>query len=130
MLLEEFLAGIGREATDATVYAYKVINGLYMTDTLETKESAYDFFKRNRNDFNWIDELDIGRGGKVINTCKKLMDEEKAKKLINGWFCFEIDKIEICGPAYYEATDWNFIRFMVKGYSRVLWNDALYDIYR
>lgn len=130
MLLEEFLTGIGRDATDATVHAYKVINAHYMADKLRTKEDAYEFFKRNQHDFNWIDELDIGHGQNVANTCNHLMTEDSARKLINLWYGFELDKIEICGPAYYDATDWNMIRFMVKGYSRVVWDGQLYDIFR
>jgi hypothetical protein len=67
---------------------------------------------------------------KAENTCKRIISSDEAKNIIHDQFCFERDKIEICGPAYYEATDWNFIRFMVKGYSRVYCNDSLYDVWR
>ena len=130
MLYEEFLKGIEREGTEATQYAFKLINRAYMGDKFLTKEQAYESFLRNSNNYDWIDVLDVGHGRKVENTCKTLMDEKDARNLINEWFGFELDKIEICGQAYYEATDWNLIRFMVKGYPRVLWNDQLYDIYR
>jgi hypothetical protein len=134
MLYGEFLTGTDNEGNshlESIQYAYEVINRLYMKDILATHEDCYEFYRRNRYDFQWIDELKIGpRGAKAENTCKKIISGDEAKDLINEQFAFERDKIEICGPAYYEATDWNFIRFMVKGYPRIYWNDSLYDIWR
>jgi hypothetical protein len=133
MLYGEFLIGTDNEGKghlESLQHAYEVINALYMNDKLKTKEDCYECYRRNKNDFSWIDELDIGRGQKAENTCKRIISEEEAKNIINEQFAFERDKIEICGTAYYEATDWNFIRFMVKGYSRVYWNDGLYDVLR
>jgi hypothetical protein len=130
VLLEEFCKGIGEPVTEATAAAYKVLNAMYMADKMGTKEEVYDRFLRSRNDWMWIDKPQIGHGRYAINTCKTLMDDDEAVALIADWFGFQPELIRICGPAYYEATDWNYIRFMVKGYPRVLHNDSLWDVWR
>jgi len=130
MLFEEFLKGIGQENTDSTRYAYQVINRLYMNTEFAVKSHAYEHYRRNRKLFDWVDTMIIGPGLKVENTCTKYLEEADALRLINRLFAFEKDKIVICGPAYYAATDWNLIRFTVKGYPRVLWNGKLFDIIR
>lgn len=127
---EEFLTEFDRSPSDGMQYAYDKAEFLYNTDKLSTVEEVYNWCKNRMNEFNWIDELDIGQGQTLKNTCREVICDEKAKKLISDWYGFSYDQIEICGPAYYEATDMNFIRFMVKGYARCLCDDGLYDILR
>ena len=130
MLYTEFLNGIDRSDSEAMQHAYKVMNGRYMEDGFDTKEDVYIFFNRwEHSTFNWIDDLCIGKGKKAKNSCKTGITEEEAIIIINGLFCFESDKIQICGAAYYEATDLNFIRFEVNGYRRVFCDDTLWDIW-
>jgi hypothetical protein len=100
MLYSEFLIGTNNEGNghlESLQYAYEVINQLYMTDKLKTHEECYECYLRNRYDFQWIDDLEIGPGGrKAENTCKEIIDSEKAKDIINDEFGFERDKIKIC----------------------------------
>jgi hypothetical protein len=130
MLYREFLTGTDREASDGMAYAYEKINHLYMTDKLRFKEDCFECFKRNINDFLWVDELDIG-GRKAENHCNAgdLISEENAKKEIAEEFGFDLNKIEICGPAYYSCSDLNFIRFIVSSYSWVMEDGQLYSVW-
>lgn len=132
MLYGEFLNGIEREHTQGTAYAYKVINNLYMEDKLKTHEDCYNFFNRNRNDFLWVDELNLGKGKKAVkpDNLTEEITEERAIEIINGEYGFERDKIEICATPYFDAWDFNFIVFSVKGYARVMQDGALYDVWR
>jgi hypothetical protein len=136
MLYEEFLRGTNNEDRghlESVWAAYEFLNKRYMGDDryLRTKEDCYKCYLENyRHDFDWIDDPDIGLEWKIENTCKRIISAGEATNIINEWFGFERDKIIICGKAYYEATDWNYIRFIVKGYTRVLWNDRLYDVWR
>lgn len=132
MLYEEFLKGTESEPSESTRYAYRVINKLYMEDEIKTKTEAYKFYKRCKEDFDWIDKLEIGHGESVKKNdrLKCIISDDEAKRIINKEFCFEIDKIDICSTPYFEAYDFNFIVFIVKGYPRVYIDGKLYDIYR
>jgi hypothetical protein len=134
LLYSEFLEGTGKPESEGMAYAYKVINKLYQDDKLGSKLEAYGYYSKNRTDFNWLDEMYIGHSQYCPKpeglTASDIISEEAAKKIINKEFCFEIDKIEICGTPYYYATDFNYITFMVRGYARVFINGDLHDIYR
>ena len=57
MLYSEFLHGINysRKATDGTLYAYEVINRMYMEDKLNTHEECYNYFDIHKDEFLFID---------------------------------------------------------------------------
>jgi hypothetical protein len=133
MLYEEFARGTNNEDRshlESVFAAYEFLNKRYMEDDryLRTKEDCYECYLENyRHDFDWVDDPNID-GLKIKNTCKRIISSDEAADIINEWFGFERDKIMICGKSYYEATDWNYIRFMVKWYPRVLWNGWLYGV--
>lgn len=132
MLYNEFLKGTGKEPSEGMIYAYQIINELYMSDQLNSHDEAFKYYSRHKYDFEWVDELDIGRGytAKKLDHLNGIISEDKAKDIINKEFCFEIDKIQVCGTPYFEAYDFNHIVFIVNGYSRAYSNGTLYDIVR
>jgi len=137
MLYDEFLTGIATHdykpcSSPAIEYAYQIINALYMADKLDSKEAAIIYYHRYIDRFSWLDELSIGHGhnAKKSDSLTARITDEEAKQLINREYCFELEHIQICGPAYYAATDWNHIPFMIKGYARIYSNGSLWDIYR
>jgi hypothetical protein len=131
MLYSEFLNGTESTPSDATAYAYDVINKMYMADKLTDHKSCYDYYKSHKGTFTWVNDLDIGHGfnAKKSSNLNELITEQRAKEIINKEFCFELDKIEIVGCAYFDVWDFNHIVFTVKGYPRAYNNGQLYDIY-
>lgn len=88
---------------------------------------------------------------KLEQSAYKQLNETEAKALINRWFGFEFSQIELISEVdtwevdetdksgrkwqhkakhsrqpLYDATDWNYIRFNVKGYQYELVNGSLY----
>lgn len=64
-----------------------------------------------------------------VNNCSTVVTEEEAKKEINREWCFEKSRIKIIGTPYYDATDYQFIRFD-SGFMTWLWkNENLYQVY-
>lgn len=132
MLYSEFLTGIEKEHSEGTAYAYEVINKLYMEDQLKDHQEAFKYFNDNRNEFMWVNDLNIGNGKRINKSehLKEIIPNDEAIEIINKEFGFEKDKIIICSTPYFEAWDDNFIVFLVKGYSRVFHSGELYDVLR
>lgn len=69
------------------------------------------------------------RGEWEVNNCGAEITEEEAKIAVNSEWGFEISRIKIIGTPYYDATDWQFIRFDC-GHMTWLWkNGDLYQVY-
>lgn len=49
---------------------------------------------------------------------------------VNLEWGFEADRIKIIGTPYYDATDWQFIRFNCAGCQWLWAQDALYPVYQ
>lgn len=132
MLYDEFLKGINENHSNGTLYAYDKINRLYMNDKLKTKNDCYKEYEANRNDYMWVNEMNIGQGrnAKKSEDLNSIITNERAREIISNEFGFDEQYIEICGLPYFEVWDYNHIAFMVKGYARVYNNGELYDIYR
>lgn len=64
-----------------------------------------------------------------VNNCGAEVSEDDAKEAINSEWGFEKDRVQIIGTPYYDATDWQFIRFDC-GHMTWLWkNGNLYQVY-
>jgi len=68
-------------------------------------------------------------GGKwLVNDCDHEISEEAARVKVCEEWGFETSRIRIIGTPYYEATDWQFIRFNCT-IMRWLWkDDTLYKV--
>ncbi len=135
MLYSEFLHGINysRKATDGTLYAYEVINRMYMEDKLNTHEECYNYFDIHKDEFLFIDNpLYIGNK-RYIERPENLttaIDDKRAIEIIAEEFCFDKSKIEICGQAYFDAWDFNFIIFKTLKDDVYLMKDSeLYQVW-
>lgn len=58
--------------------------------------------------------LEIDNHGKSAKVM--ILSEQEAKALISEEYGFEYNSIKIEDTCWYEATDWNYFRFSVKGY--------------
>ncbi len=73
---------------------------------------------------------EIGPKRWVVNNCGEKTSPDRAKLLLNKEWGFEVGGIEILGTPYYDATDWNFIRFRCRSVEWVMCNDSLYQVYQ
>lgn len=96
---------------------------------------AFDLYQYAR--FKWclhhpeaVIACEIGPKRWAVNNCGEEVTEGRAKQLLNEEWGFEVSQIMILGTPYYDATDWNFIRFRCKGVEWVMCNDSLYQVYQ
>jgi len=82
----------------------------------EKKLTAADVFQYAR--FSWclknpeaIVAYEYGGGRWLVNNCATAISEEEAKIAINREWGFEVSRVKIIGTPYYDATDWQYIRF-------------------
>ena len=97
--------------------------------------SAYDLYKYAR--FRWcvrhpeaVVAYQIGPKRWAVNTCGEKISEEQARQRLNSEWGFEASRIKLLGTPYYDATDWNFIRFRCGPYDWLMWNGELHKIYQ
>ena len=51
----------------------------------------------------------------AVNNCSQEITEAEASVAVCEEFGFEVSRVRIIGTPYYDATDWNFIRFEYSG---------------
>ena len=64
-----------------------------------------------------------------VNNCETKVTVEEAVLAVNREFGFEASHIKIIGTPYYDATDWNFIRFNCAGWAWLWKNGNIYSVY-
>ncbi len=64
-----------------------------------------------------------------VNNCETKVTVEEAVIDVNREFGFEASRVKIVGTPYYEATDWNFIRFDCAGRAWLMRNGEIYPVY-
>lgn len=64
-----------------------------------------------------------------VNNCESIISEAEAKIAINREWGFEVSRIKLSGEAYYDATDWQFIRFDCGSMSWLWRNGDLHQVY-
>lgn len=132
LTFEEFLLELRMEgSTSGAEQLYHVVCGLVKKGAL----SAYDLYQYAR--FRWclkhpeaIAACEIGPKRWAVNTCDETVTEEWATLRLNSEFGFEASRIKLLGTPYYDATDWNFIRFRCGSYDWLMWNGELHKIYQ
>ena len=65
----------------------------------------------------------------IINNCDTKITNEKAVVAINREWGFEASRIKIIGTPYYDATDWQYIRFDCAFMTWLWKNGKLYQVY-
>ena len=66
----------------------------------------------------------------AVNTCGETISEDRARLLLNSEWGFEASRIQLQGTPYYDATDWNFIRFRCGALDWLMKDGELYQIYQ
>jgi len=69
------------------------------------------------------------RGKWIVNNCDTEISEEAAKIAVNREWGYEASRIKIIGTPYYDATDYQFIRFDCAHMTWLWKNGNLYQVY-
>lgn len=128
---DEFLSELGIEYALEGRQLYAKLCPLVQSGALK----ASDLYNYAR--FKWclrhpeaVIACETGPKRWAVNNCGEEIPAERAKQIINDEWGLEISRIEILGTSYYDATDWNFIRFRCAGVDWVMHNDSLDQIYQ
>ena len=118
-------------------YDIETLKAVYATLTkfvTEKKLDAAEVYKYAR--FGWclrnpeaIVAYEESRDCWIVNNCFTQATEEKAVIEINAEWGFEASRIKIIGTPYYDASDYQFIRFDCVGTSWLWKNSSLYQVY-
>ena len=76
-----------------------------------------------------VEAYQTDRSRWTVNNCSAEITTERATLEVNREWGFEAGRIAIKGAAYYESTDWNWIRFNCAGMAWLMCNGSLYQIY-
>ncbi len=64
----------------------------------------------------------------AVNNCSEEITEEAARVKVCEKFGFEASRVKIIGTPYYDATDWNFIRFDCAGWAWLMVDGAIRQV--
>lgn len=128
---EEFLAELNVEEVDKGRQLYAKLYPLVEKGAIK----ALDLYQYAR--FRWclhhpeaVIACEIGPKRWAVNNCGEDISADRAKLILNKEWGFEVSGIEILGTPYYDATDWNFIRFRCRSVEWVMCNDSLHQVYQ
>ena len=126
---EEFIIEAGEFRNPETLKAVYARLAEMAEKTGQNEMLSYAVYGWCLNNPDAIVTYEEGRGVWHVNNCGVEISEDKAKIEVNSEWGFEASRIEIIGTPYYDATDYQFIRFDC-GYMTWLWkNGSLYQVY-
>lgn len=115
---------------DTAREVYNVLAGLVKVDKLTAAEVyRYAHFKWCLRNPAAIVAYQRERDKWEVNNCGTEITKEAAKVAVNGEWGFEASRIQIIGTPYYDATDWQFIRFDCAHMTWLWSNGNLYQVY-
>lgn len=127
---EEFVAEVGELYKDVVGQFYSVIIELFNKRKLNALDVyLYAKLKWCIRNPEAIIAYETDTDTWTVNRCDTEVSEAVALMLINREWGFEISRIELIGKPYYDATDYQFIRFNC-GHMTWLWvNGNLLQVY-
>lgn len=135
---DEFVAEAGKGGNntfsqwneEATRETYKTLAALAATGKI-TNSEVYAYAK-----FGWclrnpeaIVVYQEGRDKWIVNNCDTEITKETARIEVCEEWGFEASRVQIIGTPYYDATDWQFIRFDCAHMTWLWQNGNLYQVY-
>jgi hypothetical protein len=116
---------------DTAREVYNVLAGLAKAGKLTAAEvyryARYKWCLRNPAAIVAYQE---GRDKWEVNNCGTEVSEDEAKVAVNSEWGFEASRIQIIGTPYYDATDYQFIRFDCAHMTWLWKNGNLYQVYQ
>lgn len=127
---EEFLAETGAQYAEAARQLYPKLGAMARAGVISVW-TLMDYARHlwcMKNPAALI-SVEIGPKQWAVNSCDTEIPEEQAKEIVCSLWGFDPACVQIQAPAYYEATDWNYIRFRCGPINWVMHDDELDKIY-
>lgn len=131
---DEFIVEVGKKPddpnSDQLILVYKTLVSLVEAKKLRPGEVfGYAYYHWCLNSPEAIVAYQTGRDKWTVNNCGVEITEDAARIKICDEWGFETGRIRVVGNAYYDATDYQFIRFNC-GHMAWLWsNGDLFKVY-
>ncbi len=110
--MEEFLTEAGKTTTDPAVDVYEALVGLVEEKKLRPGEVlGYAHYHWCLRKPEAVVAYQTDREKWTVNNCDTEITEERARVEICEEWGFEASRVRIVGTPYYDATDYQFIRF-------------------
>lgn len=129
---EEFDAEVRSRFGDKdTGEVYQKLAELVNANVMKAHELyAYAKYGWCMNDPASIIWYQVGRDRYMVNNCGTSIEKSDAIVKICLEWGFEASRVNIIGTPYYDATDWQFIRFNCAGMAWLWTEEMLYKVYQ
>lgn len=127
---EEFVAEANRPTERTVEEVYEALADMVNSKKLRASEVySYARFKWCLDDPDAIVAYQTDSNRWEVNNCGTRISEDEAKIAVNSEWGFEASRIRIIGTPYYDATDYQFIRFDCAHMTWLWKNGSLYQVY-
>lgn len=128
--MEEFLAEAEKTTSDPAADTYEALVELVKGKKLRPGEVlGYAHYHWCLSKPEAIVAYQKGRDKWEVNNCDTEITEERARIEVCEEWGFEASRVRIIGTPYYDATDWQFIRFNCAHMTWLWKNGNLYQVY-
>ena len=128
--MEEFLAEAEKTPGDPAADTYKSLVGLVEEKKLRPGEVlGYAHYHWCLNRPEAVIAYQTAPHEWTVNNCDTEITLERARTEVCEEWGFEASQVHIIGTPYYDATDWQFIRFDCAHMSWLWCNGSLYQVY-
>lgn len=129
--MEEFLAEAGKKQSDPAAGTYEALVGLVEEKKLRPGEVlGFAHFHWCLNKPEAVIAYQTGPKEWAVNNCGAEITVEQAQVEICEEWGFETNRVRIIGTPYYDATDYQFIRFDCAHMTWLWTNGQLYQVYQ
>ena len=128
---DEFLIEANKQGNEATEEVYNALAALVESGRLTAADVySYAYYRWCLLDAAAIVAYQVERDKWVVNNCDTKATEEAARIKVCEEFGFEASRVRIIGMPYYDATDYNFIRFNCGCWAWLMRNGEIYQVYQ
>lgn len=128
--MEEFLAEAEKMPDDPAADTYRALVKLVEEKKLHPREVfGYARYRLCLNRPEAVAAYQTGPKEWTVNNCETAITEQQARVKVCEEWGFEADRIRIIGMPYYDATDYQFIRFDGPHMSWLWHNGGIYQVF-
>ena len=127
---DEFATEAGEEYADAAKMIYPKL-ALWARSGIITPRELFNYARHLwcMTNPEALVYVQVGAKRWAVNNCDKEISVGRALEIVCREWCFDKAQVHIQAPAYYESTDWNYIRFRCGHLYWVMQNGELEQQY-